>query len=153
MDRFDSLTDAQRHYLRLVAEGLTSKQIAQRVGGSHHTINVEIGVAMRMLNAPSRQRAAAMLIEADRSASYEASYEAPPLGDPPVHRDTVQQDNRSSGFHQWAVPIPLKARPTNTLTIAQRLAWVLGIAAMVALMAGGLVSGVVTLLTSLGRLG
>lgn len=151
--RTTSLTQAQRHYLRLVGAGMTSKQIAQQVGGSHHTINAEIGIAMRILGATSRHQAAILLDAPTRAGSYEPSYDAPAVVAPAVGRDERPQDEVSGGEQPWPIPVATAARPINRLSTAQRLAWVLVIATVVALSLGGLVSGITTMLTSLSRLG
>ena len=151
--RSGSLSDLQRRYLEFVADGLTSKQIAHRIGGSHHTINAEIGIAMRILGATSRRDAAALFNEVDEPASYERSYEPTDIVDIPSDSEGMPHDEVSSEHEQWQVPVPTKTRPTNRLSAGARLGWVLVIAASVALLLGGLVSGVTTMLTSLGRLG
>lgn len=146
-----TLTEAQCHYLRLVADGLTSKQIAQAVGGSHHTINVQIGVAMRILGASSRQQAAAML-DASSPLSYEPSYDAPAIAD---HAPTIASPSPHMGFdgdRRWGIPVATTGQPINIMGAGQRLGWVLVIAAAVTLLLAGLLSGVTSLLSSLGRL-
>jgi DNA-binding CsgD family transcriptional regulator len=146
-----TLTDAQRRYLRLVADGLTSKQIAQSVGGSHHTINVQIGVAMRILGATSRQQAAAML-DTPPPPSYEPSYDAPAIAGPAPTVESPSQNERFDGDRRWGIPVATTGQPINIMGAGQRLGWVLMIAATVTLLLAGLLSGVTSLLTSLGRL-
>lgn len=145
-----TLTDAQRRYLRLVGDGLTSKQIAQTVGGSHHTINVQIGVAMRILGATSRQQAAAML-DTPPPPSYEPSYDAPTLADHASIAARPVPDTGFDGDRRWGIPVATTGRPINIMGTGQRLGWVLVIAAGVTLLLAGLLSGVTSLLTSLGR--
>jgi DNA-binding CsgD family transcriptional regulator len=147
-----TLTDAQRRYLRLVADGMTSKQIAQAVGGSHHTINVQIGVAMRILGATSRQQAAGMLAGMPDTRSYEPSYDAPAVAGP---APTIESPSRNAGFdgdRRWGIPVATTGRPINSMGAGQRLGWVLVITAVVTLLLAGLLSGVTSLLSSLGRL-
>lgn len=144
------LTDAQRRYLRLVAEGRTSKQIAQEVGGSHHTVNVQIGAAMRVLGAASRRQAAAMVGAADRTGSYEPSYEPPAIAPSLAGGQAAPRHDHARDEQPWPIPIATAARPTNSLSVAQRLAWILVIAAAVALLLGGVVSGVTTMLVTFG---
>ncbi len=143
------LSDAQRAYLRLVSQGLTSKQIAHAMGGSHHTINVEIGIAMRVLGAKSRQEAAAILVQSEEVASYERSYEpasiAPPA--PPVAKEGSDGEGRSGPAWPW----PTDSMPENDFSIWRRIGWITGLAAAVALLLGGLVSGVAALLDGLSR--
>jgi DNA-binding CsgD family transcriptional regulator len=149
-----SLNETQRAYLRLVAQGMTSKQIALAVHGSHHTVNAEIGIAMRLLGAKTRHEAAAMVGYADISSSYEPSYEPAALAVPPreaAGSDEDEGDETDAGTG-WALPVATRKRPINTLTTGQRIGWVLIIAALVALLLGGLVSGIATILVSLHRL-
>jgi DNA-binding CsgD family transcriptional regulator len=144
-----SLSDAQRAYLRFVSQGLTSKQIAHAVGGSHHTINAEIGIAMRVLGAKSRQEAAATLLRLEEVASYERSYEpvrvAVPA--PPVAQQASDGEGKSSPARPW----PTDSRSENMLSAWPRIGWILGLAAAIALLLGGLVSGVAALLDGLSR--
>jgi DNA-binding CsgD family transcriptional regulator len=144
-----SLSDAQRSYLRFVAQGLTSKQIAHAVGGSHHTINVEIGIAMRVLGAKSRQEAAATLLRLEEDASYERSYE--PIGVAAPAQPVAQQSPDGDGKSSHARPWPTAGRPENMFSSRQRIGWILGLAAAIALLLGGLVSGVAALLDGLSR--
>ncbi|MGH8861232.1 MAG: LuxR C-terminal-related transcriptional regulator [Jatrophihabitantaceae bacterium] len=59
-DPGDLLTGRQRELLRLVAEGLTNAQIAQRLGLSRHTVVSQIASAMAKLGASGRAHAATM---------------------------------------------------------------------------------------------
>ena len=144
-----SLSDAQRAYLRLVAQGLTSKQIAHKLGGSHHTVNAEIGIAMRVLGARSRQEAARILVRSEEAVSYEPSYEPPGVAHPAPPGAAMADDRERISDPQW--PIPTEQRPENTLNARQRVGWILALAAAIALLLGGLVSGVAAMLDSLGR--
>lgn len=145
------LTDAQRAYLRLVHDGLTSKEIAQRLHASHHTVNAQIGVAMRVLGAASRGEAAAMLMRAEANGSYEPSYEPPAIADP-SGPDTVGGEGPVAAESRGLpLPVPTAGRPLNDLTIWQRLLWIIALAAVIALAAGGLVSGIIAQLDGLAR--
>lgn len=144
-----SLTESQGVYLRLVAEGLTSKQIAQRVGGSHHTINAEIGIAMRVLGAKSRQEAARLFVEVPSAGSYEPSYETAPVAGSLPDKSSRTSEGAGSGGPSW--PWPTKAEPENTLGAWQRVGWIVAAAAVIALLLGGLASGVTALLDALAR--
>lgn len=67
-DRISSLTESQRAYLRLVLQHQSSKQIAQRLGVSAHTVDKRIKEAMRILDVSSRVEAAQMLASSDSQA-------------------------------------------------------------------------------------
>ncbi|QMW22119.1 helix-turn-helix domain-containing protein [Sandaracinobacteroides saxicola] len=143
------LTATQRTYLQLVAQGYTSKQISQIVGGSHHTINVEIGIAMRLLGASSRKQAAAMVKDCDVSTSYEQSYEAKIIANPAT---SLINHNKSGGvkaLSQLPLPVSTVKTPINNMTAAQRIMWILVLAAAIALLLGGLTSGVTALIVSI----
>lgn len=149
-----SLSDRQRAYLRLVGQGMTSKQIALQLGCSHHTVNAEIGFAARTLGAKSRHEAAAALEKAENRPSYEGSYEPVPVAVIPLGTAQAFHDKESNGAVGWNWPLPVATpvRPINTLTPWQCICCVLGSAAGVALLLGGLVSGLATLLTGLTHL-
>jgi DNA-binding CsgD family transcriptional regulator len=149
-ERFALLTDTQRTYLRLVHSGLTSKEIAQRLGGSHHTVNAEVAVAVRILGARGRTDAAAMLVAHDASASYEPSYDPGAIAVSPISEAPKTAGDRPAhtGF---SLPIPTAGRPFNDLTFWQRTVWIVIIAAVVALLVGGLITGIIAQLDGLGR--
>lgn len=149
--RFAVLTDAQRAYLRLVATGLTSKQIAQQLGGSHHTVNAEIAIAVRVLGATTRADAAAMLDRHERSGSYDPSYDPPTLVDTPIPATTSSSGGEHRSFDSFHLPIPSTGRPTNDLGFWHRTMWILIIAAITALVMGGLITGITAQLDGLGR--
>jgi len=145
------LTDAQRAYLRLVHAGLTSKEIAQRLGASHHTVNAQIGVAMRVLGAASRAEAAAMLAKAEAGGSYESSYEPAAIADR-SEADTIGGEEQAAADGRGLpLPVPTAGRPLNDLTFWQRLLWIIALAAVIALAGGGLISGIIAQLDGLAR--
>ncbi|WP_174275571.1 LuxR C-terminal-related transcriptional regulator [uncultured Sphingomonas sp.] len=150
-DRAALLTNEQRSYLRLVDGGLTSKQIAQTNGGSHHTVNVRIAEAVRLLGVQTRAEAAAIVAAIDARGSYDRSYDPQTI---------VSTDRRSalSGagnmpVRETGLPLPIatSGRPINTLNFWQRCVWILLLAASTALLVGGLVSGIIAQLDAVGR--
>lgn len=148
--RFDLLSDVQREYLRLVHRGLTSKQIAQQRGGSHHTVDAEIAVAMKMIGAERRTQAAALFAAHEASLSYEPSYEPPSVAvsaDPAV----IPAPGETSPLGGIPLPIPTVGRPINEQTFWQRTAWIVILAVGIALAAGGLLSGIIAQLNALGQ--
>ncbi|MEP0144502.1 MAG: helix-turn-helix transcriptional regulator [Parasphingorhabdus sp.] len=62
----EKLTEAQKQCLRLVADLMSSKQIARSLQISHHTVDQRLKRAQSILNVSSRAEAARLLI------SYEA---------------------------------------------------------------------------------
>jgi RNA polymerase sigma factor (sigma-70 family) len=61
-----SLTPRQRDILRLVQDGLTSREIAERLGIARPTVETHISAAMRKLGARTRRQALSLL---DRTGS------------------------------------------------------------------------------------
>ena len=55
----DALTPREREVLRLLAEGLTNRQIAARLVVSEHTVHRHVANLLRKLDLPSRTAAAA----------------------------------------------------------------------------------------------
>lgn len=138
--RFEQLTEEQRLFLRMVSDGLTSKEIGLQIDRSFHTINVEIGIAMRLLGARSRFEAASMLAEWEKQGSYERSYNLPGVA--------VAVASTPSSPIEWIgrkfggqLPVARKGARTNRMTIGQRLGWILVLAASTAVLLGGMVSG------------
>ena len=64
--RVEKLTEAQKQCLRLVADLMSSKQIARALQISHHTVDQRLKRAQSILNVSGRAEAARMLM------SYEA---------------------------------------------------------------------------------
>ena len=149
-ERLELLSEQQRNYLRCVHRGLTSKEIAQQHGGSHHTVNAEIALAMRLLGARSRAQAANMLIEAEMRSSYERSYEPPAIAET-SELPVVPMPGKAPFVPTFSLPIPTAGRPTNELSFWQRTRWIVILAVTLALAAGGLLSGIIAQLNALGQ--
>ena len=64
----DELTRREREVLRLIADGLTNRQIAERLVVSEHTVHRHVTNLLRKLNLPSRTAAAAYAVRSDRRA-------------------------------------------------------------------------------------
>lgn len=58
----DRLTQQESRVLTICALGLTSKEIASRLGISRHTVDEHIGNAMRKLDAHNRVEAVAVAL-------------------------------------------------------------------------------------------
>ncbi len=56
----DALSEREREVLRLLAEGLTNKRIAQRLGISEHTAKFHVSAILSKLGAESRTEAVAI---------------------------------------------------------------------------------------------
>ncbi|MBD0324267.1 MAG: response regulator transcription factor, partial [Aldersonia sp.] len=59
------LTRRERDVLHLLAEGLTNRQIAQRLVVSEHTVHRHVTNILRRLELPSRTAAAAYAVRTD----------------------------------------------------------------------------------------
>ncbi len=81
-NRVEQLTEPQREVLRLVAQGLESKQIGRRLDLSHHSIDRRIERAMHSLGASNRYIAARMVVEAE-GGTYDPLARASPHLSPP----------------------------------------------------------------------
>ncbi|MCA1749583.1 MAG: helix-turn-helix transcriptional regulator [Parasphingopyxis sp.] len=159
---FDSLSEEQRDCLRMVFEHMTSKDIARRLGISHHTVDQRIKTAMRLLDAPSRVEAARMLARHEnrhRPLVYQSpEIESPPSDRPdrtPIHQQGTPTGHAGYAIHEaraefafrpesfigrpFASPRPWGAR--NDLTTIQRLAAIVAIAIGSALSFGAVTAG------------
>ncbi len=58
------MTPREREVLRLLAEGLTNRQIASRLVVSEHTVHRHVTNILRKLDVPSRTAAAALAAQA-----------------------------------------------------------------------------------------
>jgi DNA-binding CsgD family transcriptional regulator len=97
---FNAMNSKQKECLRLVSEGLTSKQIAPKVGLTHESVNTYVKSATRLLGAPNRSVAARMLLD------YEAlpKWEFPP--DPVEAADQIGQIDGADELPRFPSPIP-----------------------------------------------
>jgi DNA-binding CsgD family transcriptional regulator len=85
------LTPKQIECLALVAEGMTSKEIARELGISSHTVDDHVEKARIKLNAPTRLRAAA-LFRAQLATPAETIPQKQDVGDPSTHSEAARSD-------------------------------------------------------------
>lgn len=171
-DQIDRLTESQRSYLRLVFEHKSSKEIAQQLGISAHTVDKRIKEAMRVLGVNSRIEAARILVatppfEMDQPLGPQSpDLVFPPTsptlvartvggdgGDDSAIAATGRQDDSASrpgapASRRFPLPFPTAHRPENNLSILQRIGWTLGLIIGLAVATGILLSG----LTAVGTL-
>jgi DNA-binding CsgD family transcriptional regulator len=137
----DQLTARQRDCLRLVARGMSSKEIALELGISHLTVDGYLKEAVRILGADSRRAAARALVE--------SGTETPPqnLGaEPPGIAETVQSEpfspqDRSEAQPRFRVPVLRQGRQSNDLQPLQRLTWILGLAMVMLIAVANFLNG------------
>ena len=118
----ESLPEGQKNCLRLVATGMSSKEIAQKTGLSPQTVDTYIKAAMARLGSSNRRDAARLLL------SLEASQKS---GSPPASiaaaAPSPQQDpGTGRRWGAWALP-PIGGSE-NKLGAAERTFAVLRIA-------------------------
>lgn len=92
------LTAREIECLLLVGEQLTSKEIAQQLRISRHTVDARVRSAMKLLGAEHRWAAAAIVMRA------------------------LPRAEQTFGW-----PMATLYRPDNTLSVAQRLFWIAAI--------------------------
>jgi DNA-binding CsgD family transcriptional regulator len=119
----DRLTDGQIACLSLVAQNLTSKEIAVRLGISPHTVDQRVRKALRKLDTPNRRHAARLIKAKHRQWLGDAR--SPSCVIPPPMRTPTQTDEL---FGNLPLPFATAARPQNMLPVWQRLLWIVAIA-------------------------
>lgn len=138
----DRLTERQLQCLRLSAT-MTDKDIARRLGLSHHTVSLHIREAMRRLGASSRKAALREIAENPLYAS-DAIPERPAAPSPrPASGDQADERTTTPGATDrgWFLPPP----PTPVV----RLGVILAFAAVAALITVGIVQAISGALSAL----
>ena len=168
-NRVARLTEQQRACLRFVASGMTSKEIAPRLGIEPGSVDQHIKAAMRVLGVADRRSAARLLAGHEREATQKLVYQPPPVvppADPSIlalSTDTGQQQQpRASGrfLHEAqapfepissaadrspTLPLPIWGTKPHQLSWGTRLGWIAAAAIGTALAFGGLASAIETL--------
>lgn len=143
----EQLTARERDCLRLVARGMSSKEIALALGLSPLTVDGYLKEAVRTLGVSSRREAARAL------ASYEQASpraeETPPqkLGAEPrdlaetVHSEVPLPPKRSEAEPRFRVPFLRQGRQTNDLDPLNRLMWIFGLAILMLIAVANFLNG------------
>lgn len=121
-----SLTESQKACLRLVAQGMTSKEIAQRTGLSHQTVDTYLKTAMAKLKSSNRREAARALLEFEQSQNLGSPS---PAVDPVPKVTDIQPTVPAAGWVSVVTPPPLGGT-SNELSTTQRTFAVLKVAAL-----------------------
>ena len=169
-ERVAKLTAGQLDCLRLVAQHLSSKEIAVRLNISPHTVDQRIRQALHTLGVSRRSQAARVVSHSD--GPYQRLIHQPPdieaeahAGDPDAAVSTqIRHAGRaggawgSSGFKteqkprfSWPslqLPFATRSHPRNEMSVGLRLLWIVVIAMGAAFSAGMYLAG----LESLARL-
>lgn len=171
-DQIAKLTDSQRAYLRLVLAHQSSKQIAQALGISAHTVDKRIKEAMRILGVGSRIEAARLLAASDAGKpGRELGPQSPDLvesgefqsspvaggdendvgttGAGVALREDILGYSTPNSVRALPLPFPTRDRPSNSLSILQRAGWMIGLIIGLAIATGILLSGLTALSTLL----
>jgi DNA-binding CsgD family transcriptional regulator len=115
-DSIQSLSESQRTCLRLVGQGMSSKEIAIETGLSPATVDTYLKAAMAKLGASNRRDAARMLSSLEQSQQLGSP--APGLSHPgrTSHDQPVAE---GVGWSSWIAPPPIGGR-RNELGAAQK---------------------------------
>lgn len=171
-EQIAKLTDSQRAYLRLVLAHQSSKQIAQALGISAHTVDKRIKEAMRILGVGSRIEAARILAASEAGTpgrglgpqspdlAESRDFRPSPIigggendvgttGAGVVLREDISGYGAMGGVRGLPLPFPTRDRPNNSLSVLQRAGWMIGLIIGLAVATGILLSGLTALSTLL----
>ena len=134
-ERVDILSRTQKTCLRLVAQGLTSKQIAIETGLSPHTVNKYLERATAVLHAENRRQAAQIFIKYEENGQFdEIEYDSKAVAavpqraifDPSIDHFRSDGTGRQRGLRLFGFP-PLggerhELEPVETASTIVRIA-------------------------------
>ena len=169
-DRVAKLTEGQLDCLRLVAEHLSSKEIATELGISPHTVDQRIRQSLHTLGVARRSQAARLVShfsEPYQRLIHQSPYietKAPAgnqegaVGNQIRHAGRAGETTESPGFQteqksgffgsSLQLPFATRSHPRNEMSVGLRLLWIVVIATGAAFSAGMYLAG----LESLARL-
>ena len=168
-ERVARLSPGQLDCLRLVAEHLSSKEIAAELGISPHTVDQRIRQSLQILGVERRAQAARVV--AQHSEAYQRLiHQSPyiPAEQDPGHREAavshqirhadrageaggpgfITEQRPASFWPSLQPPFATRSNPRNEMSVGQRLFWIAAIAIGAAFSAGMYLAG----LESLARL-
>ncbi|MFS2108467.1 helix-turn-helix transcriptional regulator [Sphingomonas sp. Sphisp140] len=147
----EQLTARERDCLRLVARGMSSKEIALALGLSPLTVDGYLKEAVRTLGVSTRREAARVLASHESSPPAAAVQveEMPPqkLGGEPadlaetVHSEVPLPPKRSEAEHRFRVPFLRQGRQINDLDPLNRLMWIIGLALLMLIAVANFLNG------------
>lgn len=169
-DRVAKLTRGQLDCLQLVAQHLSSKEIAVELGISPHTVDQRIRQALHILDVPRRSQAARLVeqygepyqrlihqlpyIETEGAAGDERGAvsnqirHADRAGEAWGSPGFLTEQKRESFWSSLQLPFATRSHPRNEMSVGLRLLWIVVIATGAAFSAGMYLAG----LESLARL-
>lgn len=121
------LSNGQILCLELVAQNLTSKEIAVRLGISHHTVDQRVRRALRVLGADNRRQAVRIFRKRWQNGKRADLRHAPIDPAPPPASAAAIAVRASGSANGLRLPFATASWPTNEMTLAERIAWILGI--------------------------
>lgn len=136
----DRLTSKQLHALRLAAEGLSNKQIGQRMGLSHRTAEWHLQNAYRALGVSDREEAYGLLLDhyRDLRAPLPNTEPAPPDRMAETERTSRRSDPVNGARHGlYGVYANLGAWRTPPRTLGGRIVLIVAVAAVILVLFGG----------------
>ena len=169
-ERVAKLTGGQLDCLLLVAQHLSSKEIAVELGISPHTVDQRVRQALQTLGVSRRTQAARIVSQ--YCEPYQRLIHQPPYIEPSAqagdqipavsnqirHTDRAGKARESAGFNteqkhglSWSslqLPFATRSHPRNEMSVGLRLLWIVLIATGAAFSAGMYLAG----LESLARL-
>lgn len=167
----DKLSDRQLDCLRLVAQNLSSKEIAVELGISSHTVDQRIRGALQILGVERRAQAARIVTEA--AGPYQRLIHQPPYIAPNPANDQqegaishqIRHADRAGGIGETGfqteqssqlrsplvLPFATRSNPRNEMSVGQRLTWIVIIAIGATFSAGMYLAGLESLSRMLGH--
>ncbi len=165
--RVAKLTDGQLTCLQLVAQHLSSKEIAAELGISPHTVDQRVRQSLHTLGV-SRRTQAARIVAQGREPYQRLIHQPPHIesgrasGDESAavsnqirHADRAGKARGDAGFHTeqkrgsfWSslqLPIATRSHPRNDMSVGVRLLWIVVIATGAAFSAGMYLAGLESL--------
>ena len=133
--RLGRLSEGQIECLVMVHEHLTSKEIAAQLGISSHTVDQRIRQSLQILGVGRRAVAAQIVVAG-------ALHGRPRIDDAPTTEVTDIAERKAFPVQ---LPFATKTRPTNTMSVATRLMWIVAIAMGATLSAGMYLAGLESL--------
>ena len=170
-ERIERLTEGQLDCLRLVAQHLSSKEIAVQLGISSHTVDQRIRGSLHVLGVERRSQAA-RLVAQESEAYQRLIYQAPYIAAAPVdgqqegaishqirHADRaegagetgLETEQRSQPRSPLVLPFATRSRPSNEMSVGQKLTWIVIIAVGTTFSAGMYLAGLESLSRMIGH--
>lgn len=118
-ERFSGLSESQKACLRLVGQGMSSKEIAKSLNLTPLTVDTYVKAAVARLGAGNRREAARALVGWDTSQKLGSPSQG--LAVDPVHPDEYQPTMQRGGMTWWTGFLPPLGGRVNDLKFPQRV--------------------------------